>query len=69
MKTLVFEDIESQPYIGDDESSEIESETIEESSLFEDEGKTLHSKEASCPSKLLYEDWVLLVWDVTIVSP
>lgn len=61
-KTLLFKDIKSQPYVGGDENLERPSKTIEESSSFEDEGATLHSKLASCQSNSLHVQWSLLTW-------
>lgn len=56
-KSLVFK---SQPYISGDEKLEIVGETIVRSSLYEEEGDTLHLEQASCPSKSLYVEWVIL---------
>jgi hypothetical protein len=56
-KTLVFK---SQPYISGDEKLEIVGETIVRSSLYR-RGKPYILEQASCPSKSLYVEWVILV--------
>ena len=42
VKTLLFKDIKSQPYVGGDANLEMPNKTIEASSSSEDNGATLH---------------------------